>query len=54
VIGCRGGAGPSPRWSGWVIATTDIGEYPIGLAVNPRTDTIYVLNAYNDFVDRWR
>jgi DNA-binding beta-propeller fold protein YncE len=35
-----------------VIATTDVGAYPTGLAVNPRTGTIYVLNSYNDFVDR--
>lgn len=35
-----------------VIATTDVGSDPMGLAVNPRTGTIYVLNTYNNFRDR--
>ena len=35
-----------------VIATTDVGAAPAGRAVNPRTGTIYVLNSYNDSVDR--
>ncbi len=45
-------AGTAAQAAPRVIATTDVGEYPMGLAVNPRTGTIYVLNTYNDFVDR--
>jgi DNA-binding beta-propeller fold protein YncE len=41
-------AAPAPR----VIATTAIGQYPAGLAVNPRTGTVYVLNNYSSGSDR--
>jgi DNA-binding beta-propeller fold protein YncE len=46
--GGRDRSGPAPR----VIATTAIGQYPAGLAVNPRTGTVYVLNNYSSGSDR--
>jgi DNA-binding beta-propeller fold protein YncE len=41
-------AAPAPR----VVATTAIGQDPAGLAVNPRTGTVYVLNNYSSGNDR--